>query len=112
MSLASVQVKLKRTSSGVSDADPGGPTGPTTGREDVTSASMYQRIGSTSTGEIPAILLRDELAARYVPVRHRATRAAGDSVRAAGRAMARWYRAGQLGGDDALRLGRWTGARC
>ncbi len=91
---------------------PGGPTGPTTGREDVTSASVYQGIDTTSTGEIPAILLHDGLSAGCVPVRRHATRVAADGARAAWTAIARWCAAGQLGGDDALRLGRWTGGRC
>lgn len=33
-------------------------------------------------------------------------------ARTAAAAVARWYRAGQLGPDSSVELARWTGARC
>lgn len=47
-----------------------------------------------------------------VPARRQAARVVKDWMMTAGSATVCFYRAGQLGGDEARRLARSTGARC
>ncbi len=77
----------------------------------MSTMTVYQETGRAGIGT-PVSFLRDQPVASSPASPPRTTRIARHRVRAAGRAIVRWYRGGQLGGDQTLRAGRWAGGRC
>lgn len=77
----------------------------------MSTMGVYHDNGRAMIGT-PPISHRDGLTDLSSAPLRRTAPVAGQGIRAAGRAIVRWYRAGQLGGGETLRAGRWAGGRC
>lgn len=75
------------------------------------SLSVYQDMTVGGRSDVP-VVIQDGLVVDSVRAGGRPARVVGDRARTVTRAMVRWYRAGQLGADEARRVARATGARC
>lgn len=77
----------------------------------MSTMTVHQDTGRAVMGTSVGFLADEPVALAPASPR-RTMRIACHGMRAAGRAIVRWYRAGQIGGDQALRVGRWAGGRC
>lgn len=77
----------------------------------MSTMTVHQETGRATRGT-PVVFLADGPVASAPASPRGSTRIAWHRVRAARSAIVRWYRAGQIGGDQTLLTGRWAGGRC